>query len=151
MNVLVTGGSGFIGRYFHQALIAAGHKVTILDLAKPTWDAGPSRVVVGDVRDPAAVRQALTGCDAILNLAAAHHDFGIARETFFSVNEGGARVLCAAAEEAAPPPAVLRGTPPDDLRTNRTRPPSSASILPLPSVTISPPSSTKRWICASPS
>ncbi len=99
MNVLITGGSGFIGRYFHQALVASGHKVTILDLAKPTWDANPSRVIVGDVRDPAAVRQALTGCDAILNLAAAHHDFGIARETFFSVNEGGARVLCAAAEE----------------------------------------------------
>lgn len=99
MNVLVTGGSGFIGRYFHQALIAAGHKVTILDLSPPTWDASPSRIVVGDVRDPAAVRQALAGCDAILNLAAAHHDFGIARETFFSVNEGGARVLCAAAEE----------------------------------------------------
>lgn len=99
MNVLITGGSGFIGRYFHQALVAAGHKVTILDLAKPTWDANPSRVVVGDVRDPAAVRQALAGCDAILNLAAAHHDFGIARETFFSVNEGGARVLCTAAEE----------------------------------------------------
>lgn len=99
MNVLITGGSGFIGRYFHQALVTSGHQVTILDLAKPTWDASPSRVVVGDVRDPATVRQALAGCDAILNLAAAHHDFGIARETFFSVNEGGARVLCAAAEE----------------------------------------------------
>lgn len=99
MNVLITGGSGFIGRYFHQALVAAGHKTTILDLSKPTWDPGPSRIVVGDVRDPGAVRQALAGCDAILNLAAAHHDFGIARETFFSVNEGGARVLCAAADE----------------------------------------------------
>lgn len=99
MNVLITGGSGFIGRYFHQALVGAGHKVTILDLSTPTWDASPSRMVVGDVRDPDAVRKALDGCDAILNLAAAHHDFGIARETFFSVNEGGARVLCAAAEE----------------------------------------------------
>ena len=100
MNVLVTGGSGFIGRYFHQTLSAAGHRITILDLVEPVWDPGASRVVIGDVRDPVAVRQALTGCDAILNLAAAHHDFGIARETFFSVNEGGARVLCAAAEEA---------------------------------------------------
>jgi GlcNAc-P-P-Und epimerase len=100
VNVLITGGSGFIGRYFHTALLAAGHQVSILDLTTPSWDAAPARIVVGDVRDPSAVRRALGGCDAILHLAAAHHDFGIARETFFSVNETGARILCAGADEA---------------------------------------------------
>jgi len=99
VNVMVTGGSGFLGRYFHQALLDAGHSITILDLAPPAWDAPGTRIVVGDVRDPATVGDALRGADAILHLAAAHHDFGIARETYFSVNEEGARVLCAAAEE----------------------------------------------------
>jgi len=98
VNVLVTGGSGFLGRYFHQALLSAGHSITILDLAPPAWDPQGARVVVGDVRSPDAVRDALQGAEAILHLAAAHHDFGIARETYFSVNEEGARVLCAAAE-----------------------------------------------------
>lgn len=99
MKVLITGGSGFLGRYFHNALLAAGHQVSILDLTEPAWDAAPARVVVGDIRDLSAVRWALTGCDAMLHLAGTHHDFGITRETFFSVNEAGARVLCAAADE----------------------------------------------------
>ena len=100
MNVLLTGGSGFLGRYFHAALIAAGDQVTVLDLVRPAWDPGPTRIVQGDVRNTAKVREALRGCDAILHLAAAHHDFGIARETYFSVNEQGARVLVAEAAAA---------------------------------------------------
>jgi GlcNAc-P-P-Und epimerase len=99
VNVLVTGGSGFLGRYFHRALLDAGHTITILDLVSPEWDAETARVIVGDVRDQGAVREALRGTQAILHLAAAHHDFGIAPDTYFSVNEQGARVLCAAAEE----------------------------------------------------
>jgi GlcNAc-P-P-Und epimerase len=99
VNLLVTGGSGFLGRYFHRALLDAGHSVTILDLVSPEWDPETARVIVGDVRDPSAVREALRGAQAILHLAAAHHDFGIAPETYFSVNEQGAAVLSAAAEE----------------------------------------------------
>src|SRR5690625_7897155 len=40
----------------------------------------------------------MTGCTAVLNLAAAHHDFGIGTATFESVNVGGARTVCAAME-----------------------------------------------------
>ena len=35
----------------------------------------------------------------MLHLAAAHHDFGIDEETYFSVNEGGARAVCAVMDE----------------------------------------------------
>lgn len=100
MNILVTGGSGFIGRYFVESLAAAGDSVTILDLVTPEWDTGRARFVKGDIRDEALVRLVLPGHDAILHLAAAHHDFGIERETFFDVNQRGARVLCAAADAA---------------------------------------------------
>jgi nucleoside-diphosphate-sugar epimerase len=99
VNVLVTGGSGFLGRYFTRALLDAGHSITILDLVPPTWDPESARVIVGDVRDPGTVREALRGAEAILHLAAAHHDFGIAPQTYFSVNEQGAEVLCSAADE----------------------------------------------------
>ncbi|MFO0899853.1 MAG: NAD(P)-dependent oxidoreductase [Pirellulales bacterium] len=94
MKVLITGGAGFIGQYFGPALAAAGRASVSLDLAPAANPAAP--VTLGDVRDRSALETALAGCDAVLHLAAAHHDFGITRDTFFSVNEEGARTLTAA-------------------------------------------------------
>ena len=93
MRVLVTGGSGFIGRYFCERLHGAGHEVIILDLVAPSWPHDGMCVIPGDVRDAAAVRDAVAACDLVVHLAAAHHDFGISTPTYFAVNEGGARVL----------------------------------------------------------
>lgn len=100
MNVLITGGSGFIGRYFVESLLGAGDTVTILDLVRPEWPKGAAKFVPGDIRDAALVRRTVPGHDAVLHLAAAHHDFGIERDTFFAVNEGAARILCDAADAA---------------------------------------------------
>ena len=100
-RVLVTGGSGFIGRYFCERLRKDGRDVTILDLVPPSWNAEGIRFVRGDVRDAVAVREALVDVDELIHLAAAHHDFGIAESTYFDVNEGGARVLCEAMDAAA--------------------------------------------------
>jgi nucleoside-diphosphate-sugar epimerase len=102
VNILVTGGSGFIGRYFHELLTGpgpfGGHQTTILDLVRPDWDHGESSFIQGDVRDPGAVERAMSGCDWVLHLAAAHHDFGISESTFFAVNEGSAGIVCDAAD-----------------------------------------------------
>ncbi|MBX3358601.1 MAG: NAD(P)-dependent oxidoreductase [Phycisphaeraceae bacterium] len=100
MKVLTTGGSGFIGRYFVESMLAQGDEVVILDLVRPEWDIGRAEFVAGDIRDPAAVRAAMGGCDAVLHLAAAHHDFGIEEGTYYSVNEDGARVICDEADAA---------------------------------------------------
>jgi nucleoside-diphosphate-sugar epimerase len=100
MNILITGGSGFIGRFFAEQLSAAGHRLVNLDLVAPAAPGIFVRDLRGDVRDPAAVRDAIDGCDAVLHLAAAHHDFGIERETYFAVNEGAATVLCRAMDDA---------------------------------------------------
>jgi len=99
VRILVTGGSGFLGRYFHQALREAGNEVTILDLVAPKWDTDGVRVVQGDVRERTTVDEAMQGAQAVLHLAAAHHDSGIDPATYFSVNETGARVLCDVAGE----------------------------------------------------
>ena len=75
MRVLVTGAAGFIGSHIARAMREAGHEVRGLDSLTPAvHTAGPTNVscdlVVGDVRDPAAVDQALAGVDAVCHQAA---------------------------------------------------------------------------------
>ncbi len=98
MKVCITGGSGFIGSYFYDSLAREGHGMRILDLHAPTWDASAAHFVEGDIRNETAMLEAAAGCDALIHLAAAHHDFGIDYETYFSVNVDGARTICAAAD-----------------------------------------------------
>jgi len=75
MRVLVTGAAGFIGSHIAETMRAAGHEVRGLDSLTPAVHNGrPSHVacdlVVGDVRDPAAVEEALAGVDAVCHQAA---------------------------------------------------------------------------------
>ncbi|MBY0307792.1 MAG: NAD(P)-dependent oxidoreductase [Phycisphaerales bacterium] len=100
MRILITGGAGFIGRYFCELLRAGGTPINVLDLVTPDFDTGGARCTVGDVRDPAAVADAVQGCDRVLHLAAAHHDFGIDHDTYYDVNQNGSRVLCNAMDNA---------------------------------------------------
>lgn len=99
MKICVTGGSGFIGSWFFDTLRASGHQLSIIDLVAPQWDLQDARLFQGDIRDRDLMRRAAEGCDAVLHLAAAHHDFGISRDEFFSVNEHGAEVICAVMDE----------------------------------------------------
>jgi len=93
-KILMTGGSGFIASHFHERLTDT--PVNNLDLVAPAHPLHSAHIQ-GDVRNPADVERAITGCSSIIHLAAAHHDFGISREEYFDVNENGARVICEAA------------------------------------------------------
>jgi UDP-glucuronate 4-epimerase len=83
--ILITGGAGFIGSHLTDRLIAAGRDVVVLDSFDPFYDpatkrrnlegasASPSyRLVVGDIRDEAAVAAAFDAApiDAVVHLAA---------------------------------------------------------------------------------
>ena len=75
MRVLVTGAAGFIGSHIAETMQAAGHEVRGLDSLTPAVHNGrpdhvPDELVVGDVRDPAAVDEALAGMDAVCHQAA---------------------------------------------------------------------------------
>jgi dTDP-L-rhamnose 4-epimerase len=78
-RVLITGGAGFIGSHLARHLLHEGHEVRALDRLDPQVHPERERppylddeveLVKGDVRDPAAVAEALAGCDAVVHLAA---------------------------------------------------------------------------------
>ncbi|MDP9285972.1 MAG: NAD-dependent epimerase/dehydratase family protein [Actinomycetota bacterium] len=71
MKTLVTGGSGFIGSHVVDRLRQAGHEVRNFDLVESSHHSQREvETVLGDLADPDAVRRAVSGCDAVLHLAA---------------------------------------------------------------------------------
>ncbi len=80
-KILVTGADGFIGSHLVEALVSAGHQVRAFCLynSNGNWgwlDSLPTDIkveldiVLGDIRDPLCVREAMRGCDQVFHLAA---------------------------------------------------------------------------------
>src|SRR2546421_3298636 len=83
MNILVTGGAGYLGSLLVTKLLTRGHRVRVLDLGyfglghlrtlKPAVD-----LVREDLRTvvakPALTRELLTDCDCLIHLAAISND-----------------------------------------------------------------------------
>lgn len=71
-TVLVTGGAGFLGINLVRHLLDRGHRVVSLDLMEFTY---PERdqitEVIGDIRQPADLAQAMQGVDVVIHTAAA--------------------------------------------------------------------------------
>lgn len=81
MKILVTGADGFIGSHLTEALVRAGYDVRAFVLYNSFnhWGwldqcaqdvKGSFEVFAGDIRDPYGVKTAMSGCDAVLHLAA---------------------------------------------------------------------------------
>jgi dTDP-L-rhamnose 4-epimerase len=112
-TVLITGGAGFIGSHLADELLRHGYAVRALDNLSPQVHGGNAarpdyldpdvELVVGDVRDPAAVREALDGVDAVYHFAAA---VGVGQSmyqvaNYTSLNNLGTAVLLEALVERA--------------------------------------------------
>lgn len=73
-HILVTGGAGFVGTNLVPLLQAAGHRVRVLDSEtlgrREHLDDFDGEFVKGDIRDPDALYDALSGIDAVIHLAA---------------------------------------------------------------------------------
>lgn len=69
MNVIVFGGSGFLGSHVADALSAAGHSVMIYDLRESPYLKPPQKMIVGDILDGERIAHALKGVDVIYNFA----------------------------------------------------------------------------------
>jgi nucleoside-diphosphate-sugar epimerase len=69
--VLVTGGAGTIGSAIVRRLQADGVAIRIADARAPDTDPGAGiEIVGGDLRDYGVAREAVSGCDRIIHLAA---------------------------------------------------------------------------------
>lgn len=103
MRVALIGGTGFVGGYMTDALLAAGHEPVLL-----VREGSESRIqqcdrvvaMTGNIETPEALRSALEGCDAVI------YNVGILREfpregiTFESTQYHGLVRTVAAAKDA---------------------------------------------------
>jgi farnesol dehydrogenase len=86
--VLLTGGTGYLGRAIARALVARGH--TLVVFARSASQQAPAGSAFdGDVRDGAALERAAAGCDAIVHSAALVSIWRRRRQDFDDVNVGG--------------------------------------------------------------
>jgi len=98
MQILITGGAGFIGSHVADELLRHGHRVRALDNLSPQVHgpgSGRPHYLNEDVRERLAVRLALAGVDAVYHFASA---VGVGQsmyeiDHYTSVNNGGTAVL----------------------------------------------------------
>ena len=105
MQILITGGAGFIGSHLADELLRHGHRVRALDslseqvhgadALRPAYLSPGVELIRGDVRDADTVRRALAGIDAVYHFAAA---VGVGQSmyevaSYTSINNLGTAVL----------------------------------------------------------
>ena len=79
MRALITGGAGFIGSHLAEALLAAGHQVSVIDNLstgsiqniEPLKTHAAFKYVVGDITNEPLLAELVDDCDVVFHLAAA--------------------------------------------------------------------------------
>lgn len=134
--ILVTGGAGFVGATLVRRLVASGYQVRVLDnlsTGDPAHLAGvDAELVKGDIRDAAALDDALDGMAAVIHLAAAGSVIVSVQDpgTNFEVNVLGTFRVLDAARRAGVERVVLAST--GGALIGDATPPVSELSLPKP-------------------
>lgn len=102
MKIFITGGTGFIGRHVVRRLAEDKHQ--LFCLARPTSDTETLRefgatIVLGDVSDKGSLRDAMKGCDWVVNLANFFDFWSADRRVYREINIVGTQNIMETAIE----------------------------------------------------
>ena len=103
MNVLVTGGTGFVGANLVRELIADGHSVRVLARRggdRRALEGCAVEIAEGDLLDAASLRAAVAGARHVYHAAADYRLWAPDPRVLYRANVDGTRHLLAAAAEA---------------------------------------------------
>jgi dihydroflavonol-4-reductase len=109
VRVFITGATGFVGAHVARKYAAEGAVLHLLTRKSSRLDglAGlDAETVVGDLRDPASLRSALEGCDALVHVAADYRLWVRDPQEMYAANVDGTRELLKMAREAGVPRVV---------------------------------------------
>ena len=111
MEILVTGGGGFVGSYVIERLLARGYSVrSIGRSAQPKLAAMGVEVICGDLTDATVVSSACQGVDAVFHVAARAGVWG-SWESYYQPNVVGTRNVVAACRVQSVGRLVYTSTP----------------------------------------
>ena len=102
MQVFITGATGFVGGHVARAYAAQGAKLRLLTRNTSNLsglEGISAETVVGDLRQPQALRSALTGCDALIHVAADYRLWVPDPKEMYAANVDGTRELLKLARE----------------------------------------------------
>lgn len=101
MNILITGGGGFIGSHLTESQLLRGHKVRVLDMHPERLshlsDHPNLEIIAGDITKAEPLRQAIDGIDVIYHLASAHLEISVPDAYYREVNVLATKKLLEAA------------------------------------------------------
>ena len=107
MKVFLTGATGFLGSHVARALADQGADLRLL--VRPTsnlknLEGLKAETVTGDLRDPASLEKAMSGCDTVFHVAADYRLWVRDPDEMYRSNVEGTRAILEAArqERSAP-------------------------------------------------
>lgn len=111
MQILITGGGGFVGGYVVDLLLARGYAVRSFGRApQPALEAKGVDVRCGDLADAQAVSDAVAGVDAVFHVAAKAGVWG-SWESYYQANVAGTRNVVEACQAHGVSRLVYTSTP----------------------------------------
>ena len=102
MRIFVTGATGFVGSHVARSLGAAGAELRLLTRKTSRTEhleGLPAEFVTGDLLQPENLRSAMSGCDALVHVAADYRLWVPDPKTMYAANVEGTKALLRLARE----------------------------------------------------
>ncbi|WP_263374886.1 hopanoid-associated sugar epimerase [Granulicella aggregans] len=103
MKVFLTGATGFVGSHVARVYADAGAELRLLTRSSSNLasiEGMAADVVVGDLREPEGLRSAISGCEAVVHVAADYRLWVRDPKSMYAANVDGTRELLRIASES---------------------------------------------------